>query len=522
MRPMPVFRFGTSAIFALTILIAACGGSSTQAGSELGGRTVTIRVAQDFASFNPQGDPDRTDQQVIAATYASMARVGAGATLIPYVAQSWTVTPTSVTFKVRSGSKCADGTAVTPSLIANSFQHLGTSKDYAKSGSAFGPGGFISATGDDQAGTVTVTVGSPYGDLLYWIAPAAIVCPAGFASSGLLDNQTFGSGPYTIETATHGDQVTLDLRSGFGWGVNGATVTLPKKLILKIITNETTAANLLVTGGMDLGFVSGPDVSRLVSNNSLQHKTADAYQVAWLAMYQGPGRPTANADVRAAIAASIDRSGWNQAANGGRGKPGTSIVSSNAQCYDPTTASLMPTPSTSAAQSLLQSDGYQMVNGKLTKDGSPLTIHLIGPTTTNAGPEYVSTQLTQAGFDVQLKDEDYTAFVHDLIKANFDVAIVPSAVDFPWPTDAIVFFHGAALGQGGFNLFGINDPTLESDVSAAVADSGPDRCKLWGTVQHRLLEQHDLLPLASQSTDWFGHNINFVPGTVITDPLLFS
>jgi ABC-type transport system substrate-binding protein len=182
----------------------------------------------------------------------------------------------------------------------------------------------------------------------------------------------------------------------------------------------------------------------------------------------------------------------------------------------------MPKPSSTNAEHLLQPDGYQLVSGKLMKNGSPLTIHLIGPTTTNAGPEFVASQLTQAGFDVQLKDEDYTAFVHDLIKANFDVAIVPSAVDFPWPTDAIVFFHGPAIGHGGINLFGINDPTLEADVSAAVADSGGDRCQLWGKVQHRLLDQSDLLPLASQSTDWYGHNINFVPGTVITDPLLLS
>ncbi len=382
----------------------------------------------------------------------------------------------------------------------------------------------MSAIADDSAGTVKVTVGSPYGDLLYWIAPQPIVCPAGLADRTLLDTQTFGAGPYTIESAIHGDQVVLNRRSDFKVGPGGRTPKLPKKLILKIITNETTAANLLVTGGLDLANVTGPDVTRLKATKSLTESDATAYGVQWLGFYQGQGHPTADEAVRQAIMTAVDRSGYNQAATAGQGVLGTSLISSAAQCYDPTTAQLMPKPSVDAARSILESDGYQLVNGKLTKNGAPLTVSFIAPKDTNAGPEYVSTVLRQVGIDVNLRQTDYHAYTQDLVHFKFDLAILPGAVDFPWPTNAIAFFHGPPFGQGGFNVWGINDPLLETLITTASTTTGSDRCAAWGKVQHELLAKHDFLPLTSQSTLWFSRlgGFHFVPGPLAVDPAQFG
>ena len=324
-----------------------------------------------------------------------------------------------------------------------------------------------------------------------------------------------------VQSAVHGDHITLVRNHHFTWGLRGAPVKLPKQLVLKIVTNETTAASLLITGGLDLGYVTGPGVARLEAQATLTHRTAQAYQVAWLAMYQGAGHPTADPVVRQAIATIVDRHAWNQAANSGRGAVGDGLQSSQAQCYDAANASLIPTPSITHAQSLLESDGYKLVGGKLEKNGTQLRIHLLGPTTTNAGPEYIATVLKQAGINVTLTYEDYTAFVHDLVTANFDAAVVPSAVDFPWPTDAIVFWHGAPLPKG-FNLFGVKDSALEKDVLAATESSGTDQCGLWNTVEQRLLTQHDFLPLASAQTNWFSRNLNFTPGAIVINPLTFS
>src|SRR5260221_1605196 len=186
---------GAATLAVVSILvIGACGQGGQVASGNLEGATVTIRLFADFQSLNPY---DVGPVQIGLATYSSLASVGPGAELIPYGAKSWSVTPTSVTFSIRNGFSCADGTPVTPSVVANSLQHLGTDQDFPNLAEAFGPGGFVSAIADDSAGTVKVTVGSPYGDLLYWIAPQPIVCPAGLADRTLLDTQTFGSGPYT-------------------------------------------------------------------------------------------------------------------------------------------------------------------------------------------------------------------------------------------------------------------------------------------------------------------------------------
>ena len=65
--------------------------------------------------------------------------------------------------------------------------------------------------------------------------------------------------------AVHGDHVTMKLRPDFKWGPNGITAKtlgIPDTIIYKIVTNETTAANLLITGGLDLATLNGPEIDR--------------------------------------------------------------------------------------------------------------------------------------------------------------------------------------------------------------------------------------------------------------------
>src|SRR5260221_3089270 len=101
-----------------------------------------MSMAGDWDSFNTMGVLNSYGQQVAVAIYDRMVAVGAGGKLVPYLAQSWTVTPSSVTFIVKKGATCADGTALTPTVVAGSFKALfGAKSPFVPI--AFGPGPFI-------------------------------------------------------------------------------------------------------------------------------------------------------------------------------------------------------------------------------------------------------------------------------------------------------------------------------------------------------------------------------------------
>ena len=89
-----------------------------------------------------------------------------------------------------------------------------------------------------------------------------------------LETHIAGSGPYTLVSAEHGNGVTWKRNDNWKWGPPGTSVkNLPETLIYKTITDDTTAANLLLTGGLTVAVVFGPDVQRL-NASKLTHVSA--------------------------------------------------------------------------------------------------------------------------------------------------------------------------------------------------------------------------------------------------------
>src|SRR5204862_5755185 len=130
---------------------------------------------------------------------------------------------------------------------------------------------------DDAANTFTFDFGSPFSDGIYGFllhGGLPIVCPTGLSNPAMLEEGAAGSGPYLLEEAVHGDHVTLKRRDDWKWGPSGITAQdLPPMVTFKVVPNETTAANLLLTGGVDIGKVAGPDVPRLLAEKALSSKT---------------------------------------------------------------------------------------------------------------------------------------------------------------------------------------------------------------------------------------------------------
>src|SRR6185312_6445928 len=93
-----------------------------------------------------------------------------------------------------------------------------------------------------------------------------------------LDSAIYGSGPYTLVSAAHGGDVVFQRRDEWKWGPQGTTAkNLPARVVIRFVDNDTTRANLLLTGGVDVGTIAGADVDRLVASKQLDVQTARGY-----------------------------------------------------------------------------------------------------------------------------------------------------------------------------------------------------------------------------------------------------
>ena len=101
-------------------------------------------------------------------------------------------------------------------------------------------------------------------------------------------------------SASPGSKYTFTLRKGYAWGPNGATSKgMPAKVVLKVVTNETTAANELLTGEVNIATVTGPDRTRLEKAKLFKRVVAAEPGEIWF--NEKKGHPTSNVTVRKGI-----------------------------------------------------------------------------------------------------------------------------------------------------------------------------------------------------------------------------
>lgn len=497
-----------AAVLVAAVVIAASGVAGAF-GSSGASDTVTVRqngawVNFDFQSYTPGL------AWFVAGAYDRLVALSDGK-VVPYLATKWRVTPRSVTLTLRKDAKCANGNKITPNVVQQSFQRLFTvPKNGVNLSNFFGPGPYA-MTADQKKWTVTFTTKTPFRGIIYGLASdqAGIVCPAGLKNPDQLKTSFLGSGPYSFVSATPGDQVVMKLRKDWTWGpvINGKQLTakaLPDTQVWKVVANDTTAANLMLTGGLDVARIAGPDIQRLSADKSFARRTVKVTWPAALSYNVNPGRPLADKALRQALSTAVDAKTMSLAMTLGLGKPVTSFIQPGYECYSPKTKALYPANgSIDKAKQILSQAGYKGVGSNLTtSDGKPvkLNVKFIKSLTNGAG-EYVLGVWRQLGVDVNLLDGDGTTVSTAVFRGDFDVAIALETNTVPdVSTTAINFFYGKTVPQGGLNLFGPSaqvDPKWNLLIRAGMKNVGSLGCKYWQQAQEYALKEAVFLPVTT-------------------------
>ncbi len=481
--------------------------------------TITARVQGDWDTLDPQRTRATYGYQMVYALYDRLVSLDSGK-IVPSVATSWELGASEITLKIRPGVTCSDGSALTPSVIAASLERLGapeTKSPYAYR--TIGRAGYT-VVGDDAAGIVRLSLKAPNSDLLLGLAMpwASIICKAGLDNPDALASKTFGSGPFTLTEVKRGASYTLKARPDYAWGPNGAataTAGFPDTLVLRIIENQSTAANLVLTHELDTAYIFGQDIDRLSREPGLTRQSAMSIGAETLTFHEGDGHPTADPKVRRALAMAVDGNAYNRAAYFGLGKTMTTMTTPTMDCYDETVGKYAIPYDPTGAKKLLAEAGWQPgADGKLMKDGKPLAIRVVGSKTQNSGPEYILEAFTEIGVTAALNVADFNGWIDLLVKTdNWDATVNPLGSVMPSPSIFLGQLGGPAPPGGG-NFGRIKNAAFDAAAARAVAAAPADRCRIWMEAERAMLESDDAKPLVVQQSAVFNRNVTLQMFTV--------
>jgi peptide/nickel transport system substrate-binding protein len=517
-------------VVVLSVLAAACSSSSPAAsnGSTAAvvtgsGGTVTVRSVDDVDTFNPATTTaPNMSVQAIELSYDRLVYLSPTGKLEPFLATSWTTTPNSASLKIRKGATCADGTPVTPTVVANSLRYEldpATNGPYANY--VTGQGGLESVTADDTQNSVTITLKAPYNALMTALATpyaASIICPQGVSNPTSLDAAPDGSGPYVLDKArsVRGSVYVFTLRKDYKWGPAGWSANkdgIPNTIVDRVVTDESTAANLLTTGQVDVAPVFGINEPRVAANHAAYTFTTSALQMgSWgVVMNQSPGRVGADPAVRHAIYLALDGPSMVKAAFSTEGVAFSTLTTPNMQCYDPSVGKSTPGFNPSQAKAILERDGFHLGgDGVMSKNGQPLTVAITMWNTTGPLGDYIQQSLQKIGIKPTVQSTDISTWLNALYTTkSYDLTVYAYYSGLPNPS----IFPSA---ESSLNII---DPKYFALAAKAEAAPPATACQAWSTALSQSELDFNVKPIGVSKNIWFGNSWKFAaPYDVIFDP----
>ncbi|MGW4031798.1 ABC transporter substrate-binding protein [Streptomyces sp. NPDC004838] len=507
----------TTVAAALALLLATTGCAAT-GGSASDGDTFTIASALAPGALDPSQAVSAGTNLALSLGYDTLVSIDEKGATVSRLAEKWQVTPSSVTYTLRKGITCSDGSPVTPSTIAANVAH---ETDPANKSLIYGvnvPVG-LTAKADDAAGTVTLATPQPFSFILQSSATMYIVCGKGLTDRRLLAQGMSGSGPYQLTQVRAGDRYAYRLREDYAWGPDGATSAgMPRKLVVRVVANEQTSANLLISGAINATFASGPDRARLKSMPGVRTQNI-AVGTEQFNFHQAKGKPTADPAVRKALAMALDMKDLGRMASSGSGTPPYGMVVEPTPCAAVDLSRYLPRYDLAEAEATLDAAGWREGPGGVrTKDGRKLSLTLLFIPSRGeavaATAEYAAAEWKRIGAEVKLLGIT-GARISDATNGTLDWDIASLPIGVQLPSMLMGVLSGPTPPDGG-NFMHLKNERYEALTGQALGIPGEPGCALWNKAEAALVENHDIIPIVGSTTTLATKNgsVRMLPGLV--------
>jgi peptide/nickel transport system substrate-binding protein len=444
-------------IVALTV--SACGGSA-QSGTDptanqklVDGKTFTLAFPTDAGTLDPAITVLMAARSIDRFLYDGLVGFDAQGKPEAALAEKWAATTTTASFTLRKGITCADGSPLTASDVAANINFIGDPANKSPLAGVTVKTG-TKAVADAAAGTVEVTSGAPDAFLLRNIGSVSIVCAKGMANRATLAKGENGTGMFTISEIVPNDHYTLTRRKDYTWGpgqFDAKQKGLPDKVVVRVVPNMTTTANLLLSGEINAAGVVGQDQQRLRAQRLFHADTVQP--TGQLYFNQAPGRFGADQAMRRALTQALDLGQVAKVLSRDGSAPVTGMVTATPRpCDGDSVTGRIPGFDVAAAKAALDAAGWKPgADGIRVKDGKRLALTAIYPAqaggTMTPAAELMQQGWKNVGVDVTLKGLD-SAGINQAIFATGEWDISMAVLSFGLPSQLTGCPWGPAASAG--------------------------------------------------------------------------
>jgi len=486
-------RLSVALLAAGALALTACGGGSSGSGSapEPGPVTngaVIMDLAGPLTSYDPAKGSGFQDAEAAWALYDSLISTDSTGKFIAGLASQWSSTPNSATFTLNAGVTCSDGTPVTGDVAAASVRRFldpATASPFLNQATGGSNPATVAATGN----RIVVTLQKPWVGLLPSLASpfAGIICPSGLKDPSMLKTSSAGTGAFVSDSQVAGSTYTFKRRTNYGWGpkyTESGSGGLPKTLVMKVLTDDNTRANLMQTSALQIGVFGSNAWTRFQQSKSVTTKVSPQTDI-FLIFNEKPDHETADQSVRKAITQAVSREGMSKVQSFGAGQLISNLGEPSYKCYDKSLDSSIPKYDTAAASKVLK--------GK--------TLNVLGSNVAAGGVanSYVLAALEAAGAKGSVQNLDNSAYVTTLFSgtSQWDVAVLGYGNLLNSILATGGFFDGQAPPKGQ-NLGDVQDTAATQALkSAGTASSESAECAALSTFQKALITRSDVLPIGT-------------------------
>ncbi|MFP5282076.1 MAG: ABC transporter substrate-binding protein [Actinomycetes bacterium] len=386
----------------------------------------------------------------------------------PGLATSWTRRdPRTWAFTVREGVRFHDGTPFTAREAAAAL----TAADRAAPKPRILDGVALSATAESPT-TVVVTTGRPDPLVPQRLSSPqlAILAPKAYATKGVVDPVGTGTGPFVLTEVNGTASARLDRFDGY-WGGPAASPGID----VDFVPDGAARAAALRTGSADV-VEAIPVAQAPLLDPALVHEVPmPRTNTLYLNTERGP---LADPDLRAAVAAAVDR------------EP---IVSSVYEGRADVAAGLLG-PALPWAAELRQ----PIAPARSTRVPAGTTLAL-GTFTDRAELPEVAVRLQQqleaVGFSVQQDVREYAQIEADALAGKFDAFILSRATVLD-SGDPVAYLYSDFACDGSFNIAQLCDADVDAALTRAAAlPAGPERRAATLAAEQLILQTRAAVPM---------------------------
>ena len=465
----------------------------TTGGDSGGVSTDTIRGAwiTDPTSFDPALTKATDDYRAVRLIYDTVVRRDLDGELIPGIADEWEQTDDGAILTIAEGHTCADGTEITPTVVADSLEYLADPETNSVHTVGIFGDGTAKIAADDGASTVTIKLSKPHSDLLPGLTmpQAGIICPAGFEDlEGLAAGsvEDAASGPYVMTKSDTGVSYQFDLRENYDSWVEYSEPLegTPAQHLEFVVSAEDTVANQLLTKELDVAPVTAEELPRFKGEDAFDLTTATTGE--YYILFNGrDGSPFEDEKMRRAVAQVVDRDALRDIIDP-EGELISTLGDENMLCAN-TDDSLLVDQDEDAAKEVL--DGVSI---------NAVGTNAIGQN--GAGIVYLQEKLASAGADADLTNVDVGTWV-DRIEGgkpeSWDItlyATVNNMGTISWGLGTVI---GKPSTEGGRNISLLQNPEATEELEAALAATSEEQmCEHYERAQQFALDSLDFIPVS--------------------------